>query len=92
MEDESLLGQLLDLAERLGIKVRYVSLGGEGGGICTIRGERVLFVDNSAGLLDRVAATSRALAEEVDLSDVYVLPEVREALERYGGGQQGGPF
>ncbi|MBN1435605.1 MAG: hypothetical protein JW936_00895 [Sedimentisphaerales bacterium] len=86
MEDESLLGQLLDLAERLGIEIRYVALGSGGGGICTIKGKRVLFVDNSADLVERVAVTAEALAEEVALDEVYVLPEVRVVLERYGGG------
>ena len=85
MDSEEQLQELLDLAERLGIKVRYVSLGDGGGGICTIRGEQVLFVDNAADSLERVAQTAAALAERVDVSEVYVLPEVREALERYGG-------
>ena len=84
MREEDLLAALLDLAERLGIAVRQEPLGGEGGGLCQLRGKSVLFVDTSATFAEQLARTAEGLADVPGLEDCFVLPEVREVLERYG--------
>ena len=87
MDDKSILNELLDLAERLGVEVRHEFLGGEGGGMCRLRGQNVLFVDMAAMLEEQLAQTAGALAEVEHLEEQYLLPKVRQILERYGGGE-----
>ncbi len=74
---------LLELAESLGIRVRREALGGEGGGLCRLRGERILFVDTSADPEARYERTLRSLAALDELEDVYVRPEIRDEIEAH---------
>ena len=82
MDSEEQLQELLDLAERLGVEVRQVGMGGEGGGICRLRGKQVLFVDTGASPAEQVGKTAAALAQVEGLEECYVRPEVRELLDR----------
>ena len=77
------LEALLTLAEQMGVDVRAEPMGGEGGGLCQLRGKRVLFVDTSADLATRYDRTLAAMAGFTELSDCYLPPEVREDLDRY---------
>ncbi len=79
---------LLELADRLGVQVRAEPLGGDGGGLCTLRGQQVLFVDTQADLQSRYEKTLGALAALGDLDKHYVLPEIRQDLQKYR--RQGG--
>ena len=63
MDSEAVLAELLDLAEKLGIEVRRELLGGDGGGLCLLRGRRVLFVDTGADLVEQVGRTVAAPAD-----------------------------
>lgn len=83
MDEQALLEELIDLARRLGLEVRIIPLGGEGGGVCRLRDKRVLFVDALAATPERLERTAQGLAELSELADCYVLPEVREYLEKY---------
>ncbi len=76
------LESLLQAAERLGIEVRAESMGSDGGGLCLLKGRRVLFVDTAADLATRYDRTLDALAGLPELQDLYLLPEVRADLER----------
>lgn len=76
------LEALLELAEQLGIEVRAESMGGNGGGICRLRGRRVLFVDTAADLATRYDRTLAAFAPLEETDGRYLLPEVRQDLER----------
>ena len=77
------LEALLELAEQLDISVRREPLGGEGGGLCHLRGRRVLFVDIQADLQTRFEKTVAALAELPEVDQHYVLPELREELDKH---------
>jgi hypothetical protein len=76
------LESLLELAEQIGIDVRTEPMGGDGGGLCKFRGQRVLFVDISADLAIRYDHTLAALAPLTELDEHYLLPEVRRDIER----------
>lgn len=76
------LEALLELAERMGIDVRAESMGGGGGGLCRLKGRRVLFVDTGADLATRYDRTLEALAGLEEIDSHYLLPEVRQDLER----------
>ena len=79
MNQGEIVDYLAELAEKLGIEVRWEGLIGDGG-ICELRGKRILFVDRSPGLDTQVDVMTTALCEE-PLDEVYILPEVRELLE-----------
>ena len=77
---ESAFDEMIELAERLGVRVRHVRLGGSGGGLATVRGEQVLFVDQDADAPDQLAAVARALGR-LDLEQIFVRPDVRDLIE-----------
>ena len=85
MELHSRLDTLLNLARELGIEIRSESLGGEGGGMCILRGRRVLFVDTSADVETRYEKTVGSMATLKELDGRYVPPEVRDDLDRLAG-------
>ena len=80
MDQETMLHHLEELAERLGITVRYESAAGRVG-VCLLRGKRVAVIDANLRVPDRVAALAGVLADE-ELNGVYIPPEVRRRLER----------
>jgi len=89
VELQSRLDTLLALAEELGIGIRREPLGGDGGGLCMLRGRRILFVDTSADLETRYERTLAGLAPLPELDNLYVRPEIREDIDacrrRLGG-------
>ena len=81
MNPDAHLETLIRLAEQLDIDVRYEEMDGTGGGLCVLRGRRVLFIDTSADpqvCYERVLA---ALARLPELDQVYVVPEIREQID-----------
>ncbi|MCK6482902.1 MAG: hypothetical protein HUU22_09015 [Phycisphaerae bacterium] len=79
------LEALLTLAEQIGLEIRRESLGGDGGGLCELRGRRVLFVDSAADIDTRYERTLAAIAETPEWESRYVSPELREDLDRMRG-------
>ncbi len=61
------------------------------GGICAVRGRRVVLVDARAPLADRVGVLAGVLAS-FDLSDMYVPPQVREIIEAHAIDPLPGPI
>ena len=80
MESEAVLMCLEELANKLGITVRYDVLGSEGG-ICTLRGKRILMVDESLNDAGKIEVMAQALCREA-IEEVYIRPEVREILDK----------
>ena len=60
-------------------------MGGGGGGLCVVRGKRVLFVDSAAGSAEQLGLVAEQLSQVEGIEDVFVLPAVRDLLDRYGG-------
>ncbi len=83
MEIQSRLDNLLELADQLGISIRREPLGGDGGGLCTLRGRRVLFVDTMADLDTRYERALAGLAPLQELDKLYIRPEIRQDLDAY---------
>jgi len=82
MELQTRLDTLIRLAEELGLTIRREPLGGKGGGLCVLRGRRILFDDTSADLETRYEAMLTALAPLPELETRFVIPEIREELHR----------
>jgi hypothetical protein len=86
LNDDNLLDQLEELAERIGITVRYENVTIEGlpgrGGLCRISGKYVLIVYSRATVGEKIRAVIRAV-KHFDLSGIYLLPALREVLEEF---------
>lgn len=76
------LDELISAAEAAGISIRREQLGGEGGGLCSLRGRRVLFIDILSDAETRYERTLSALAPLTELDGRFLRPDVREDLER----------
>jgi hypothetical protein len=85
MDIQTRLEMLLSAAEEAGIEIRRVALNGDGGGLCVLRGRRVLFVDLGADTATRYDRSVAALADVAELRQRYLPPELREDLERAAG-------
>jgi hypothetical protein len=87
MDDPHLFDELLQAAEKLGVEVRiepFETPATRGGGLCVVRGEKRVLIDQSAPLSDRILALARALSE-LESETVYMAPEVRELIEGIRG-------
>lgn len=82
MDWEHAEAELIDLAARLEVDVRRVRYEGEGG-MCIVKGKRVLMLNDRLDTPDRVAIIARALGQLREVETVFVVPEVRELLERF---------
>ena len=80
MDSGNILMCLEELAEKLGISLRWDVLSSEGG-ICELRGKRILMVDRDLDDLSKIDVMAAALCDE-PIEDIYILPEVREILDR----------
>ncbi len=83
MDDQHLFDELRHAAERLGVAVRvepFETPAVMGGGLCAVRGEQLVLIDQRAPLPDRVLALARALSE-LESETVYMAPEAREVIE-----------
>ncbi len=85
MWDEGLLTALENLAEQLRIPVAYAMLATEEipgrGGLCVIHGDRRIIIERSLSTREKARLLAAGLAQ-FDLDDVFLLPAVREAIER----------
>jgi hypothetical protein len=67
-------------AERLGMEVRECPPESEGGTV-VLKGKRVIFIPQGTLASRRIELVARALAQ-VDTEDVFLLPAVRDVIER----------
>ena len=87
MDENSLLDQLEELAERLGIKIRHDAINLEeesihvAGGLCQLKGEFLIII-NSRSTMDERIRTLAAALRHFDLDQLYIRPAVREALNK----------
>lgn len=85
MDEEELYQLLVELMERLSIKVVRKSLHDEEfkitGGLCKIRGNSFMVLDKRSGVREQNALLIRGLAE-YNLEDQFVPPFLRELIEQ----------
>ena len=94
MELARLLDELVRAAERAGIRVRAETFDPNlsdvkrpRGGLCTLRGERIILVDAKLPLPERIATIAEALAS-VDLEHIFMPPVVRATIGAYAPGSE----
>ena len=83
MNEQQILEELLGLLAANDVIVRTEPLGGTGGGLCTIRGQTIFFVDTQAPSADMAAICAEAVARAVDTEKIYIKPEVRQFIEKH---------
>lgn len=87
MDDNTIIDQLEELAERFGIQIRYEAIKQDDdsinvvGGLCLLKGEHVLIINSKATLRDRIETLAKAL-RHFDLDQVYIKPALRELLDK----------
>ena len=84
MNDELILNQLEELADKLGIEIRYENVTGDeapgAGGLCRLKGATVLIIHSQAPLKDKIELLTEVL-KRFPIGDIYVRPVIRELLE-----------
>jgi len=83
MEPEKTYQYLEDLAELLGISIRYDDFCDPEvtptSGLCKVRGQRFYIMDRSKTLSEKISLLSQCLCR-MDLDGLYLLPAIRELL------------
>jgi len=83
MNEQSILEDLLAILETNGVAVRSERLGGGGGGLCTVKGRKVFFVDNDASSAETAALCAEAIVQIVNIERLYMRPQVRQYVENH---------
>ena len=90
LNSEQLYERLENLAQQLGISIRYENLSASTirvrSGLCKVKGRSLYIMDSSKALGEKIRLLKECLSQ-MDLEGVYVLPAVRRFLE--GGDQEG---
>ena len=74
---------LVEAFGRLGVVVRWESLGGSGGGLCTLGAAKVLFLDSDSDEETLIEKCIQGLATLPQAESMYLLPELRERLDQH---------
>lgn len=87
MNDEILLSQFVELADKLEILVRDENINIDEsstspGGLCRVEGKYVVILNSKATVKEKIQVMITAL-RQFDLRDMYVKPVIRELLEGY---------
>ena len=83
MNEQRILEELLALLEANSVTVRTEPLGGGGGGLCTVKGQPLFFVDTQAPSGEVAALCAEAVSRVVDVENVYIRPEIRQFIENH---------
>ena len=83
MNEQRILEELLELLQANNVIVRSEPLGGSGGGLCTVKGQNIFFVDTQAQSADVASLCAEAVSNIVDIEKIYIRPEVRQFIENY---------
>ncbi len=88
MDKDILLHQLENLAEMLGIEIRYEAIENElpfsSGGLCRIGKRHVVIINKRLPEQEKISALARAVAR-FDLTRVYLRPGLREFIAELQG-------
>jgi len=80
MKDEQLFEELSNLADRMGIEI-VTGRGDFNGGYCRVREDKRIVLNKHNLLVTQLRVLARNLMQ-FDLSNMYLLPAIREFLEQ----------
>ena len=78
--------ELLVLLEANDVAIRNEPLGGSGGGLCTIKGKRIFFVDSNAPSIVTAAICAESLPKVVDIEQIFIKPQIRQFIADHSKG------
>jgi len=81
MNHQGILEELLALLEANEVTIRSEPLGGSGGGLCTVKGRFILFVDTQAPSIVTATICADAIPKVLDIEQIYLKPQVRQFIE-----------
>jgi len=85
LDESAFLKELEEVAQSLGIEVRYENfkkeVGFASGGLCRLKGRYLLIINSRAAAREKVEALAGAV-NRFDLSRLYLKPGLREFLDR----------
>ena len=92
MKPDQLYQELKDLAERMQITVCEQNLKTSGikvqSGLCTVKGQNLFIIDKHKSVQKKIRILAAQLAS-IPHEDLYIIPTVRELLEKYAEKQSG---
>jgi len=89
MNKQRILEELLALLEANCVTVCNEPLGGSGGGLCTVKGRSIFFVDTQASSTESAAVCAEAVLKVADIEKIYIKPEVRQFIENHCNSKKG---
>jgi len=81
MNEQGILQELVALLEASGVTVRSEPLGGSGGGLCTVKGKHIFFLDTEASSIVAAVLCAEAVPKVADIEQIYIKPQVRQFIE-----------
>ncbi len=81
MNEQAILQELVALLEASGVAVRSEPLGGNGGGLCTVKGKPIFFLDTEAPSIVAAVLCAEAVPKVADIEQIYIKPQVRQFIE-----------
>ena len=87
MDESTIVRQLEELAETFGLQIRYEpikmddDLPSVPGGVCRFKGDNVLIINSNTTMREKIKTLAEAV-KNFDLDRVYILPVIRELLEK----------
>ncbi len=87
MDESTIVRQLEELAETFGLQIRYEpirmddDLPNVPGGVCHFKGDNVLIINSKTTMREKIKTLADAV-KNFDLDRVYILPVIRELLEK----------
>ena len=87
MNEQRILEELLTLLEANDVTIRNEPLGGSGGGLCTVKGQSIFFVDTQAPSAETAVICAEAVSKVMDVEKIYIKPEVRQFIENQTGSE-----
>jgi len=92
LDDGTLLEQLEELAGKLGIEIRYGSIGVEEvrrrGGLCRVQGKYFLIMHSRLTAKEKIGVIVKTL-KGFEIGDLFVRPVIRELLDKNWESMQG---
>jgi hypothetical protein len=92
MKPDQLYQELKDLAERMQITVSEQNLKISGikiqSGLCSVKGQNLFIMDKHKSVHKKIRILAAQLAT-IPHEDLYIIPTVRELLEKYAEKQSG---
>ena len=81
MNEQEILQELLALLKASGVTIRTEPLGGSGGGLCTVRGKPIFFLDTEAPSIVAAVLCAEAVPRVADIEQIYIKPQIRQFIE-----------